>query len=379
MARSLANGDYTFVMLVESASAREANTWYRVLADKLSGQLSCDCHTWVYKGDTEEDAQHNEIRLCKHTRFARRLLSLQRAEGAATTIQPSAELQGVATTHPLVAATQQQWRGLGGVWGIEQRTATIGSDGYELVLLSLRPGNGGLATGLVAFSHRHHDPRDYASMVPGMALWGGFSIASQVARMHGDFATIAPPTVFFKVSGAAGGSRGRRDGHGPRGATREIPFPSRVGLADILRVGDREDLADDGLTPAARAENTLRLFLGETLYARLERDGYLDVSSVAFAAQERVYRLRRDPHKASERRVRVFEHGRYVNDYCIVRAQVGISEGDHWLTVFLGLLSDERELLRVVGSTNIFRPDSEGLGPERVPAVWRPRADAVPA
>ena len=374
MTKSLANGDYTFVMLVESASAREANTWYRVLADKLTGWLSCDCHTWVYKGDVEEDEQGNEMRLCKHTRFTGRLLSLQRAPGATTTIQPSAELQGVATTHPLVAATQQQWRGLGGVWGIEQRTAAIGSDDYELVLLSLRPGNGGLATGLVAFSHRHHDRRDYASMVPGMALWGGFSIASQVARMHDGFGTIAPPTVHFTVTGREG--RGRRDGRGPRGATREIPFPSRVGLADILRVGDRVDLGD-GLEPEVRAENTLRLFLGETLYAKLERDGYLDVSSVAFADRKRVYRLRRDPQKASERRVRVFEHGRHVNDYCLVRGQVGIPEADHFLTLFLRLLSDERELLRVVTGGNIFRPDSENFGPERVPAVWMPRAGVV--
>jgi hypothetical protein len=372
--KSLVHGDYLFVMLVESASARGPNTWYRVLADKLTGLLSCDCHTWVYKGDVETDAQGHQTRLCKHTRFGRRLLALQGTAGT-TPIQPVAGQAAVATTHPLVAATQQQWRGLGGVWGIEQRSALIGNEDYELVLLSLRPGNGGLATGLVAFSHRHHDRRDYASMVPGIALWGGYSLASQVAHLHG-FTSVAPPTVHFKVPGRDG--QGRRDGTRTQGAQQQVPFASRVGLADILRVGDHADLGD-GLTPEVRAEHTLRLFLGETLYAQLDRDGYLDVSSVRFAESQRVYRLRRDPHRASERRVRIFEFGRHIHDYCIVRGQVGIPEADHFLTVFLGLLSDEQELLRVVTGSNIFGPDSESIGPERAPAIWKARPAALRA
>jgi hypothetical protein len=55
-----------------------------------------------------------------------------------------------------------------------------------------------------------------------------------------------------------------------------------VGLVDILRVGDTIDLRD-GLHPAERAERTLRLFLGETLYAQLETQHFLDVSSVHYA------------------------------------------------------------------------------------------------
>jgi hypothetical protein len=54
----------------------------------------------------------------------------------------------------------------------------------------------------------------------------------------------------------------------------------------------------------------------------------------------RVYRLRRDPAKHRDRRVRVFERGRYVNDFCIVRVQ-NVPEADHLLTVFQRLLSDE--------------------------------------
>jgi hypothetical protein len=121
--------------------------------------------------------------------------------------------------------------------------------------------------------------------------------------------------------------------------------------------GDQLDL-DDGLTPIQRAENTLHLFLGEELYRQLEHQHFLDVSSVRYAANERVYRVRRDPAKRRERRVRVFEKNRYINDYCIVRAQA-VPEADHWLTVFLHLLSDEDGALSVVQSYNVFGPHSD--------------------
>jgi hypothetical protein len=117
----------------------------------------------------------------------------------------------------------------------------------------------------------------------------------------------------------------------------------------------------------------LRLFLGETLYTQLETQHFLDVSSVRFAAQQRVYRLRRDPMKLRERRVRVFEHGQYVKDYCIVRGQ-DVPEADHFLGLFLGLLSDEQAMLSVVHSHNIFRPQSDGREAEMMPAAWHPRA-----
>ena len=145
---------------------------------------------------------------------------------------------------------------------------------------------------------------------------------------------------------------------------------ARITLTDILRVGDQLDLGD-GLVPIQRAENTLRLFLGEELYTTLERQHFLDVSSVHHRG--RIYRLRRDPQRQRERRVRVFENGRYVNDFCIVRGQQ-VPEADHWLTVFLQLLSDERAALSVVQQYNIFSPWSDGGEQETVPAVWQPRA-----
>jgi hypothetical protein len=137
-------------------------------------------------------------------------------------------------------------------------------------------------------------------------------------------------------------------------------------------VGDQVNLGD-GYTPQQRAENTLRLFLGAELYTQLERQHFLDVSSVLYANNQRVYRIRRDPRKQYERRIRVFEHGCYRNDFCIVRGQ-DVPEADHWLTVFLSLISDEANALSVVRSGNVFSPNSDGQECETVPAIWQTRA-----
>ena len=123
------------------------------------------------------------------------------------------------------------------------------------------------------------------------------------------------------------------------------------------------------LTPAQRAENTLRLFLGPQ-HALLERQGFLDVSSGLYPG--RVYRLRRDPQRRYERRVRVFENGVYQKDFCIVRAQ-SVPEADQYMSVFFGLIADERRILSVVQRSNIFGINSDGHERETVPAVWTPR------
>jgi hypothetical protein len=340
MPRSLANGDYRLIMAIESAS--RANSWYRVLVDGNTGNFSCDCPAWTFRQDG------GEARSCKHTRLAQLLTSpqnvgtpLERASGAA------------ATNNLFVQAAQQQWPGLGGRWSIEQRSSQLDGTPYYFVLLRLTTGNGTTATGLVAFTRRYHTTQQ--SMIAGVAGWAGYAIAAEVARAAG-YPLAGQPPEHFKVT--------RRTGASPR--TR------RIGLQDILRVGDQVDLGD-GYTPDQRAENTLRLFLGEELYAQLERQHFLDVSSVRYAAEQRVYRLRRDPAKQRDRRVRVFKFNRYVNDYCIVRAQ-DVPEADHWLTNFLTLLSDEERAISVVQSYNIFPPHSDDYyeqEEETVAAVWR--------
>ncbi len=351
MPRSLANGDYTLVMAIESAS--RSNSWYRVLKDRQSGNISCDCPAWTFRqaGST--------IRSCKHTQVAQLLVNTQnRME-----MQPVGTLveraSGAATaSNVLVQSTRQQWPGLNGKWSIEQRTYNLDNHPYRFVQLRLTTGNGTTATGLVAFAQRFHATAE--SMIAGVAGWAGYAIAAEVARVAG-YPMAGQLPEHFKVT-RRNGTAGRRQ---------------RPGLSDILRVGDQVDLGD-GYTPVQRAENTLRLFLGEELYAQLESLHFLDVSSVCYAQEKRTYRVRRDPAKQRERRVRVFTKGQYVNDFCIVRGQ-SVPEADHWLTVFLGLISDEEQTLSVVQEYNKFPPHSDdyhGREEETIPAIWQPPASA---
>jgi len=344
MARSLANGDYSLLMAVESSS--RPNSWYRTLANRATGGLSCDCPPYIFHQDDTDPG----MRSCPHTRFGISLLQRQD-----TTARPNTS----ATTHvsPLIHAMQEQWPGLRGQWQIEERDTRINNKPYHVILLRLLLGNGGEATGTAAFSQHH--PITQERLRAGVAGWCGYAIAAEVARLGG-FPLAGQPPEHFKVR-STGGSRAPR---------RQPTAASCIGLSDILRgVGDQLDLGD-GLRPMQRAENTLRLFLGEQLYAQLEQQEFLDVSSVQH--QDRVYRVRRDPTKARERRVRVFEQGSYAKDFCIVRAQ-DVPEADHFLTVFLGLLSDEQTTLSVVQSYNVFGPYSDGREQERLPACWQPR------
>ena len=352
MPRSLAHGDYRLLMAFESAS--RANSWYRVLIDHQSGLLSCDCPAWTFRQGARSAGT---VRSCKHTRSAQLLINSEGNVHTRLAGPPVERASGAAAeTNHLVQATRQQWPGLGGRWYFERRISTLENEPYHFVLLRLTTGNGTTATGLVAFARRYHPTTE--NMVVGIAGWAGYAIAADVARAAG-YALAGQPPEHFKLT--------RRTATAGSG---------RLGLVDILRVGDRIDLGD-GRTPTQRAENTLRLFLGDVLYARLEEQHFLDVSSVCYAPERRVYRVRRDPAKRRDRRVRVFTDGRYTNDFCIIRGQ-DIPEADHWLTVFLTLLSDEERAISVVQNYNIFPPYSDDYGQreeENIPAVWQ----AIPA
>lgn len=346
MPRSLARGDYRLLMAIESAS--RPNAWYRILIDPRTNALSCDCPAWTF-------AQRGGTRACKHTDLASLLLTASAAAPAGAARTPAQRRAARITEHPLVAATRQQWAGLAGAWAIEERDLQVWNERYHFVLLRLVTGNGTLATGVVAFAVAAHPT--VASMVAGVAGWAGYAIAAEVAHQAGYPLVGRPPEHFKTQRRTAGRAVG--------------PAEADLSLSGILRVGDQIDL-NDGLTPAQRAENTLQLFLGD-LYSQLARQGFLDVSSAYYTREQCVYRLRRDPARLRDRRVRVFERARYERDYCIVRAQ-DVPEADHWLTVFLGLISDEREVLRVVKHHNIFPPYSDGNEQEIVPAVWLARA-----
>lgn len=345
MARSLAGGDYRLLMAVESAS--RANTWYRICVDLHNQALSCDCIAWI------KQAAPPNRRICKHTALAFRLIAAAGPGPLAATPDVLDE------QHPLIQPTREQWNGLTGTWSLEQRDITIQSDSYHLVLLGLNTSNGMNASGVVAFANRHQPTTQ--SMVAGVAGWAGYAIAAQIARLAGYNLVGQPPEHFHVDRTAAAGSRRRID-------------PNRVGLSNMLRVGERRDLGD-GLTPIQRAENTLRLFLGPT-FEQLVTQGFLDVSSTLYP--ERVYRLRRDPQRLRDRRVRVFERGRYTKDLCIIRGQ-SCPADDSWLTIFLRLLSDEAGMLQVVKAHNIFGPYSDGRERETIPAIWQPRAQAQAA
>lgn len=349
MPRSLANGDYSLLMAVESSS--RADSWYRVLGDRVSGRFSCDCPPWTFKQDPEAS---DDERSCQHTRFCVQLA-----------MQPASGMRAQVATFPvgfnplmLIDATQRQWPGLQGQWSVETRLAQINNKFYTVILLKLHMGNGGVATGVIAFAERHRSTAQ--QLLSRTSMWCGFAIAAEVARLGG-FPMAGQPPDHFRVNHAsASGGRARRASTG-------------VGLTDILRtVGDQVDLGD-GLRPIQRAENTLRLFMGETLYQQLERQGFLDISSTHYP--DRVYRMRRDPEKQRERRLRVFQRGRYWKDFCIVRNQ-DVPEADFFLSTFLSLLSDEMGTISVVKDYNVFGPHSDDYyhhDEETVPAVWQAR------
>ncbi len=283
MPRSLANGDYSLVMAVESSS--RTDSWYRILADRPTGALSCDCPPWTFKQDAQATASG---RSCHHTRIAQQL---SRVAPSSTATHPGT-LPQVIDPVSIIDATQQQWPGLHGEWSIDGHVAEINEKPYLFILLRLAMGNGGTATGVIAFALRQQPTQQH--LQTRVAIWGRYALASEVARIGG-YPLAGQPPEHVRVTS---GRRARREVAG------HVPTPA-ICLGDILRIGGVEDLGD-GLRPTERAEQTLQLFLGEQLYEQLETRGYLDVSSVRYAEEQHVYRLRRDPSKQHERRVRVF-------------------------------------------------------------------------
>lgn len=362
MARSLRNGNFDLVLAIQSPSSPDR--WYRVLLDRaraVAGEavLSCDCTGW--RQDARNLAARRALaagrsdtglrvpRGCKHTDAALALLG-----------SPSgASMPQFRTDHPYVGATRTRWAPLRefvpeGGWGIQEARITVSHEPYHLVLLQATGTTGATATAAVAFANCH--PATLGSRAAPVGDWGGYTLAASFCRQAGVPLAGEPPLHFAEELPS-------------RSTTRRLTPQSGTSTREILAIGDQRDLGD-GLAPAQRAENTLRLFLGPQ-HALLERQGFLDVSSGLYPG--RVYRLRRDPQHRYERRVRVFENSRYINDFCIVRAQ-SVPEADQFMSVYFGLIADERRILSVVQRGNIFAPNSDGHEHETVPAVWQPRA-----
>jgi hypothetical protein len=234
MPRSLANGDYSLMMAVESSS--RPDSWYRVLADRQTGALSCDCPPWTFKQDAQATASG---RSCHHTRIAQQLSPVS---PSSTVMYPGTLLQEIELA-TLISATQQQWPGLRGEWLVNGRVAEINEKPYLFILLRLAMGNGGRATGVIAFAQRHRPTQQH--LQTRVAMWCGYALASEVARMGG-YPLAGQPPEHFRITSARR-ARHAVDGH--------VAAPA-IGLGDILRIGDVEDLGD-GLRPTQRAERTL--------------------------------------------------------------------------------------------------------------------------
>jgi hypothetical protein len=367
MARSLRNGDFDLVLAIQSPSSPDR--WYRVLLDRaraLAGEtvLSCDCVGW--RQDARNAAARRALtagrsdtglrvpRGCKHTDAAQVLIG---TPGAAA-------MPRYRTDHPYVGATRTRWAPLREFvpengWGIQEARITVSDEPYHLVLLQATGTTGATATAAIAFAACH--PATLGSRAAPIGDWGGYTLAASFCRQAGVPLAGEPPLHFAEELLGRGTTR------------RATPQPGST-TREILAIGDQRDLGD-GLTPAQRAENTLRLCLGPQ-HALLERQGFLDVSSGLYPG--RVYRLRRDPQRRYERRVRVFENGVYHKDFCIVRAQ-SVPEADHYLTLFFGLVADERRILSVVQHGNIFGCYSDGQERETIPGAWQPRANQAAA
>lgn len=338
---SLRNGDYRLVGAIQGSRPER---WYRqlihgehpILADD-SLNLSCDCPAWINNQSGD--------RSCKHTRLTAGLLRDQRRPNARLVAGPLLTLTTVIAMQPLL-------QGINGQWRLEECEAPLAGKPYRFSLLEATLAGGMQASAFVALNQRHAPHLQDVSAA--VAAWAGWGVAAEIARQSGFGQVGAPPDTHYRFVRQAQGAA--------------IP-----GLRDLLAIGDQGDLGD-GLTPQIRAERTLQMFLGP-LYLDLKRRNFLDVPSRRYAG--RVYRLRIDPERRYDRRVRVFEQGRYVRDLCIVRRDRLMPVQDGFLTIFLGLLSDEQDVLRVVGEHNVFPPYSDGIEIEFTPAVWQPQPHAA--
>lgn len=372
-ARSIANGEFLTLMYVQSAN-RPAD-WYRVALDRTSRALSCDCPIWTFN--------RTGNRTCKHTDFVALMLSSTAGVPTVSGAAPLPPAAGATTParddvgHPSVQAILTQFPGIGGTWRVEERRGRLGADGYRIAQISLVSGNGDEVEASIAFVERRL-PTDQARLGE-VAVRAGYCLALELAHRRGIRLDVRPPSHYSTGSTAAAPRERRAPRLSQQGVTDGLPA---IGLDQILRVAGTPAA---GRTPVERAEGTLRLMLGDQIYQSLMTQGYLDVPSVRYADRQRVYRLRRDPNRREDKRIRVFEQVgtqmTYVKDFCVVRASPDVPEADHFLSKWLGLLSSEQSIIGVVGPHNVFEPYSDDYGRtlrEPVLPVWQDTRQSHP-
>jgi hypothetical protein len=353
---SIVDGTYQLVGVIQGS---QPAAYYRQCLDRRQPRradgrlnLSCDCAAWL--------SNQRRDRTCKHTDVTAALLTQQLPHGR----RP---LRG----EPVLAATVVAMQTLLQPFGeravrVEEYEAPIAGAPYRFSFLELGL-EAGDARAFVATNTRHAlSPQDTAM---ALAAWAGWAVCRELAQRAG-FDVGPPPQNFFRL---------RRSGR-RRAADLGDDGTAGLGIVDLLEVGQRD--LRDGRSKGERAEAMLRTFLGP-LYTQLTTPGlgFIDVSSKQ--QRGRVYRLRLDPRRRDDRRIRVFVDGRYHQntsdrrngyDLCVVRSWEArsIPVQDAFLSNFLELCADEQLLWRRLSSSNILCTYSDFRNErESVPAVWQ--------
>lgn len=326
--------------------------WYRQTQAYSTGStIACDCERWTRDRSLK--------RSCPHTHMMR----LWMAEQIPLKV-PTTEV----VTDRVFLAMQPLLQEIDATWAIHETMHSHNGVDYHIAEV-VGEIAGHRYRGCVALN-AVFDPT-WQDVAAQLAKWAGYGIAQDIARAQGFDHMGLPPTGHFRLDvELARQEQEQRDLAEARRAAayaayRADPEPSIFDIANVIDLGD-------GRTPLERAEEQLQTFLGP-LYPDLQRNGFLDISSRAFAGDQRVYRVVIDHHRRIDRRVLLFEHGKHVSNLCIVRQNREVPVQDGFLSIYMGLLVNEHHVLRRLSRYNHFPPTHEQNPAHKLPAIWKSR------
>lgn len=393
---SIKDGDYRVIGAVRSAS--DINAWYPVAHDLKTPQypsgnpkLSCHCPAWT------KNVAGGEERVCKHTKPFHALLRQQQPTGLRRTTPTLGgdDIGEVLGYNPALAHITGNWAAQ------EFEAPIIGTkaghpveEPYHWWMLRVQTAEQISAAGVVAVP-AGEVPQDRRILKQTLAAWAGYQIAAEFLIRAG----LRPgePPAHFREDARKIGKRAREIApHLRQGEAPKPPRPDgapKYGIGDLMIAMNDTDQGD-GLVPAQRAEDLLRVLLGGS-YANVDPKaaqyrGYLDVPSRAPQAEldflwqldnhpqtgsrrlgglgvprqcrSLIYRVRVDKDRKYDRRVRVWIDGNYRIDLCIVRegytnSKVPVADG--FISRYMGFLANPITMLKVMGGYNIFGPRSD--------------------
>lgn len=339
--------------------------WYRQTAPHsgASDHLGCDCERWT--------RDRNRVRSCQHTRLAQ---AWQNGDMSQATQMGSVSTEVFLAMQPLLQDIRGDWQLRDYLWQHEELE-------YRVAEVTVVVDNIAHSSFVALGANFHPTAQDVAA---GVARWAGYSLAQSLACANGYLHMTLPPTGHFNLRSelqrledqrlaAEEVERRQRQARWDERQAEYNPLLPRIYTDPLLALADRKDLGD-GKTPEQRSEEQLALFLG-ALYPSLIKQGFLDVSSKQTLG--RVYRLVIDPERRIDRRVMVFEQGRYTNDMCIVRMNRAVPVQDGFLRLYMGLLVNEQGIRDILSPYNYFKPFSDSRNKQQrqheMPAVWHAR------